>query len=79
MQPIRFSRTIAAPLDVVFRTVSDVKNFREAVPHIVDVEFVTEQQIGAGTRIPIDHTVQLLDWAYGGKAPEMLAFEDGQR
>ncbi|CAN5221287.1 glycolate oxidase subunit GlcF [soil metagenome] len=29
-------------------------------------------QIGAGTAIPILHTVQLLDWAYGGEEPRAL-------
>jgi glycolate oxidase iron-sulfur subunit len=29
-------------------------------------------QIGKGTNIPIVHTVQLLDWASGGPAPEVL-------
>lgn len=30
-------------------------------------------QIGAGTRLPILHTVEFLDWAYGGPRPERLA------
>ena len=30
-------------------------------------------QIGAGTAIPILHTVELLDWAYGGPKPQALA------
>jgi glycolate oxidase iron-sulfur subunit len=30
-------------------------------------------QIGLGTRLPILHTVELLDWAYGGPKPEALA------
>jgi glycolate oxidase iron-sulfur subunit len=29
-------------------------------------------QIAAGTRIPIIHTIQLLDWAYGGPAPDAV-------
>jgi glycolate oxidase iron-sulfur subunit len=29
-------------------------------------------QIGHGTKIPIVHTVELLDWATGGPAPEVL-------
>jgi glycolate oxidase iron-sulfur subunit len=29
-------------------------------------------QIGTGTAIPILHTVELLDWAYGGPVPEKL-------
>lgn len=30
-------------------------------------------QIATGTEIPILHTVELLDWAYGGEKPEKLA------
>jgi glycolate oxidase iron-sulfur subunit len=30
-------------------------------------------QIGAGTTTPIVHTVELLDWASGGPAPEALS------
>ncbi|MBM3519711.1 MAG: glycolate oxidase iron-sulfur subunit, partial [Alphaproteobacteria bacterium] len=30
-------------------------------------------QIGTGTQVPILHTVELLDWAYGGPRPERLA------
>ena len=30
-------------------------------------------QIGSGTEIPIVHTIELLDWAYGGPKPEKLA------
>ena len=33
-------------------------------------------QIGLGTDIPIVHTVELIDWAYGGPLPEAL-FEGG--
>ena len=29
-------------------------------------------QIATGTGIPILHTVELLDWAYGGAVPEKL-------
>ena len=29
-------------------------------------------QIGTGTGIPILHTIELLDWAYGGPIPEKL-------
>ena len=27
-------------------------------------------QIGAGTDLPIVHTVELLDWAFGGERPK---------
>jgi glycolate oxidase iron-sulfur subunit len=29
-------------------------------------------QIGLGTSIPILHTIELLDWAYGGPKPQKL-------
>ena len=48
MNSIIATRTIQAPLTVVFQTVSDVRNFRKAVPHITDVEFLSEQQHGVG-------------------------------
>lgn len=32
-------------------------------------------QIGLGTNIPILHTVELLDWAYGGPRPEKLSHD----
>ena len=50
MKPIYLSRSITAPLSLVFETVSDVRNFRKAVPHITKIEFLTDQQVGAGTR-----------------------------
>ena len=50
MKPVRVSRMIAAPLDLVFKTISDAHNFRDAVPHILNVEFLSDQQSGLGTR-----------------------------
>ncbi|MBL8820357.1 MAG: SRPBCC family protein [Planctomyces sp.] len=50
MKPIVISRIISAPLEKVFQTVSDVQNFRQAIPHITNIEFLTSQQVGAGTR-----------------------------
>ncbi len=49
---LRFTttRTIHAPLEKVFETISDIRNFQKAVPHILNVEFLTEQQSGIGTR-----------------------------
>jgi glycolate oxidase iron-sulfur subunit len=29
-------------------------------------------QIGAGTNLPIVHTIELLSWAYGGPRPDAL-------
>ena len=30
-------------------------------------------QIGGGTELPVVHTVELLDWVYGGPVPASLA------
>lgn len=50
MKPISAARTIHAPVEQVFAVVSDVRNFAKAVPHILDIEFMTDQQHGAGTK-----------------------------
>jgi glycolate oxidase iron-sulfur subunit len=34
-------------------------------------------QIAAGTGIPVVHTVELIDWATGGPAPEAIAENQG--
>ena len=43
-------RMIDAPVEEVFNTVAHIEAFRNALPHIIDVEFLTDQQTGAGTR-----------------------------
>lgn len=49
MRPITASRTINAPLDLVFRSVSDVCILQKAIPRITDVEFLSDQRQGPGT------------------------------
>lgn len=44
------TRTIKAPVEVVFKTVSDINHFSKAVPHIVKVEFLSNVKSGLGTR-----------------------------
>ena len=44
------TRFIEAPVTRVFATVAHIEEFRQVVPHIVDVEFLSEQRTGAGTR-----------------------------
>ena len=44
------SRMIGAPVDVVFRAVTDVEKFSEKNPDIVKIEMLTEQKSGVGTR-----------------------------
>lgn len=50
MKTITVTRSIGASRDEVFATVADIKNYSRAVPHITHVEFLTEQQVGVGTR-----------------------------
>lgn len=50
MKPIITTRTIHAPLNLVFQTVADVRNFRRAVPDIIKIEFQSNIQHGVGTR-----------------------------
>ncbi len=50
MTRTELSRTIGAPVGVVFSTVADISNYSKAVPHIVNVEFLSEVKTGVGTR-----------------------------
>lgn len=50
MPQVSVSRTINAPLEMVFRTVADVREFAKVQPQIVDIQFLTEQQVGKGTK-----------------------------
>lgn len=50
MTRTELSRTIDAPVDLVFSTVADIANYSKAVPHIVNVEFLSEVRAGVGAR-----------------------------
>ena len=50
MATVTVTRVVDAPADVVFRTVADIGHFSQAVPHIVNVEFLSEVRSGVGTR-----------------------------
>ena len=43
-------RTIDAPADFVFRTVAEIDNYSKAIPHIVNVEFLSDVRSGVGSR-----------------------------
>jgi uncharacterized protein YndB with AHSA1/START domain len=47
---VSMTRTIAAPPEHVFRTISDIREYRKVQPTIVDVEFLTPTHSGVGTR-----------------------------
>jgi glycolate oxidase iron-sulfur subunit len=51
-----------------------VRNIESTAPDIIaagNIGCIT--QIASGTGIPIVHTAELLDWAYGGPAPDKLS------
>ena len=50
MTQVSVSKTIAAPVPVVFRAISDVENLPATNPDIVGVEFLSAQRAGVGTR-----------------------------
>lgn len=50
MKTVTVTRSIQAPLNQVFLTISDIRNFANAIPQITQVEFLTQQQMGVGTQ-----------------------------
>jgi carbon monoxide dehydrogenase subunit G len=51
-------REISAPVSLVFETVARIDNFSQAVSHITDVVFLTEQKYGVGTRFRETRTLK---------------------
>ena len=50
MSRIIVTRTIDAPIDLVFQTVADERRLSQVLPHIVNVEFLSDVRAGVGTR-----------------------------
>ena len=50
MEKTIVTRSIAAPPERVFETVAHIENFAEVVDAITNVEFLSEQRTGVGTR-----------------------------
>ncbi len=48
MSRTTIKRTIHAPVDLVFKTVSDINNFSKAIPHIVSAEILSDTKSGVG-------------------------------
>ncbi len=44
------TRTIAAPKELVFKTIADIREFSQVIPSITHVEILSQQQVGLGTR-----------------------------
>ncbi len=47
---VQCTRTIKAPIEEVFKTLATVDEFKQAVPHITNVEFLTDSRYGVGTK-----------------------------
>jgi uncharacterized protein YndB with AHSA1/START domain len=50
MNPITTTRMINAPIDMVFKSVSDINVFADVLPHIVEIEILSDIKSGLGTR-----------------------------
>lgn len=50
MAQVTASRTIGAPIELVFKTVAQVEEFSKAIPHILEIEFLSDVKIGVGAR-----------------------------
>lgn len=50
MTKVEVSRTIRAPREEVFDLTTTIEDYAEVIPAIVEVEFLTEQRNGPGTR-----------------------------
>lgn len=50
MEKTIVTRSIAAPPERVFETVAHIENFAEVVDSITNIEFLSEQRTGVGTR-----------------------------
>jgi carbon monoxide dehydrogenase subunit G len=44
------SKTVDAPIEFVFQTISNIENYSKAVSHITNIEFLSETKTGVGTR-----------------------------
>lgn len=44
------TRKINAPIEKVFKTVADISQFSEAIPHITKIEFLSDIKSGFGTK-----------------------------
>jgi len=50
MAQVKVSRKISAPIDLVFKTISEINDFAKAVPEIVNAEIISDVKKGVGTR-----------------------------
>jgi uncharacterized protein YndB with AHSA1/START domain len=76
MTSMTVTRTIKAPVEVVFRTVADIRQFAKACQHIVKFEFLSDVQTGVGTRF---RETRLLNGKEFTTELEVTEFRDNER
>jgi len=70
------TRHIAAPVATVFDTVAHIENFSKAVPHIVNVEFLSDVRSGVGTRF---RETRLMNERQASTELEVTEYVDNER
>ena len=50
MKPITIVKTINAPVELVFKTIAHIEEFSKVVNDIVNIEFLSDNKTGTGTR-----------------------------
>ena len=76
MVQISISRIIDAPVDAVFSTVADIRQFSKAIPHIVDFEILSDLKSGVGTQF---HEVRLMKGKETTTALEITEYVQNER
>lgn len=69
------SREIAAPIQDVFKTITDIERYPELLPSVSGIEFIGEQRHGAGTRF---HETRFASGRDGTSAVEVTGFVEGE-
>jgi len=72
----KITKRIDAPLELVFQTIADIRNFSKAVTHIVNVEFLTSKQTGIGTKF---RETRLMNGKEASTILEVTEYEENKR
>jgi len=70
------TRTIDAPVELVFKTIADINEFSKAIPDIVKVEFLSDAKSGVGTRF---RETRIMKGKEAATELEVTEYEDNQR
>ena len=76
MSRVTVTRSIDAPVGRVFETVAKVEGFAEAVPDILEVEFLSDTKSGVGTRF---RETRLMRGKKAATELEVTEYDEDQR